>query len=233
MLPKSLAPLPETAVAVNRTVKMDDRLYGYLLNNSLREPELLQKLRRETAQYHMARMQISPEVGQFLGLLVKLQNPQKLLEIGVFTGYSCLSIGLAMGPEARLISLEKKQMWLDIACRYIAEAGLSEQISTVCGNALDSLVPLVASSAATFDFIFIDADKANLVEYYHLAKKLLKSGGCLAIDNTLWWGNVADEAFTDKDTCCVRQLNTLIHQDLEVDASLLPIGDGLTLVRKR
>ncbi|MCZ2722948.1 class I SAM-dependent methyltransferase [Marinomonas sp. 15G1-11] len=124
-------------------------------------------------------------------------------------------------------------MWLDIANRYIEEAGLNNQVQTICGKALESLVPLIEFEKGTFDFIFIDADKANLIEYYQQCKRLLKSGGCIAIDNTLWWGNVADESFNDKDTHIVRQLNTLIHQDQEVDVSLLSIGDGLTLIRKK
>ncbi|GAB3476096.1 O-methyltransferase [Marinomonas epiphytica] len=218
---------------VNRTVKVDDRLYDYLINTSVREPAILEALRRETAQYHMARMQLSPEVGQFLGLLVQIQNAKKILEVGVFTGYSTLSIALAMASDAKLIAIEKKQMWLDIATRYLNDAGVLERVTTYCEKALPRMQILLEQEANSFDFLFIDADKQNLIEYYLYGKQLLRAGGCMVIDNTLWWGNVADESFTDKDTRIVRELNQLVHQDQDVDLSLLPIGDGLTLIRKR
>lgn len=233
MLPNFPKPLPEHDNPTNRTVKVDDRLYQYLVDVSVRESDLLKALRRETAQYHMARMQLSPEVGQLLALLVKLQAPKKILEIGVFTGYSTLSMVTAMSKDASLVAIEKKQMWLDIATRYLEEAGVMDRVTTYCDKALPVMESFLESERETFDFIFIDADKRNLLAYYQLAKQLLRSGGCLLIDNTLWWGNVADEAFTDKDTNIVRELNKTIHEDMDVDVSMIPIGDGLTLVRKR
>lgn len=233
MLPNFPKPLPEHDNPTNRTVKVDDRLYQYLVDVSVRESDLLKALRRETAQYHMARMQLSPEVGQLLALLVKLQAPKKILEIGVFTGYSTLSMATAMSKDASLVAIEKKQMWLDIATRYLEEAGVMDCVTTYCDKALPVMESFLETERETFDFIFIDADKRNLLAYYQLAKQLLRSGGCLLIDNTLWWGNVADEAFTDKDTNIVRELNKTIHEDMDVDVSMIPIGDGLTLVRKR
>tara|TARA_R110001606_G_scaffold151046_2_gene291384 strand:- start:171 stop:875 length:705 start_codon:yes stop_codon:yes gene_type:complete len=232
MLPNFPKPLPEDDKPVNRTVNVDDRLYQYLVDVSVREDGLLRALRRETAQYHMARMQLSPEVGQLLALLVKLQAPKKLLEIGVFTGYSTLSMAMAMPKEARLVAIEKKQMWLDIATRYLDQAGVMDRVTTYCDKALPVMASLLEEQGETFDFVFIDADKQNLLVYYQLAKQLLRPGGCLLIDNTLWWGNVADEAFTDKDTRIVRELNKTIHADMDVELSLIPIGDGLTIVRK-
>lgn len=232
MLPNFPKPVSEENKPVNRTVKLDDRLYQYLLDVSVRESDLLNALRRETAQYHMARMQLSPEVGQLLSLLVKMQAPKKLLEIGVFTGYSTLSMAAAMPKDASLIAIEKKQMWLDIATRYLEQAGVMDRVTTYCDKALSVLASFLPAERESFDFIFIDADKRNLLAYYHLAKQLLRPGGCLLIDNTLWWGNVADSAFTDKDTQIVRELNKTIYADEEVELSLIPIGDGLTLVRK-
>lgn len=232
MLPNFPKPLPADDKPVNRTVNVDDRLYQYLVDVSVREDDLLRALRRETAQYHMARMQLSPEVGQLLALLVKLQAPKKLLEIGVFTGYSTLSMAMAMPKEARLVAIEKKQMWLDIATRYLEQAGVMDRVTTYCDKALPVMESFLEAERETFDFIFIDADKQNLLAYYQLAKQLLRPGGCLLIDNTLWWGNVADEAFTDKDTKIVRELNKTIYNDMDVELSLIPIGDGLTLVRK-
>lgn len=232
MLPNFPKPLSEDDKPVNRTVNVDDRLYQYLVDVSVREDDLLRALRRETAQYHMARMQLSPEVGQLLALLVKLQAPKKLLEIGVFTGYSTLSMAMAMPKEARLVAIEKKRMWLDIATRYLEQAGVMDRVTTYCDKALPVMESFLEAERGTFDFIFIDADKQNLLAYYQLAKQLLRPGGCLVIDNTLWWGNVADEAFNDKDTKIVRELNKTIHDDMDVELSLIPIGDGLTLVRK-
>ncbi len=225
--------LPKYDHPTNRTVKVDDRLYQYIVDVSVRESDLLKALRRETAQYHMARMQLSPEVGQLLALLVKLQAPKRILEIGVFTGYSTLSMAMAMSKEASLITIEKKQMWLDIAIRYLEKAGVMDRVTTHCDKALSKMRSFLETETETFDFIFIDADKRNLLVYYELSKQLLRPGGCLLIDNTLWWGNVVDEAFTDKDTNIIRKLNNIIYEDTDVDLSLIPIGDGLTLVRKR
>ena len=233
MLPNFPKPLPVDDKPVNRTVNVDDRLYQYLVDVSVRENDFLKALRRETAQYHMARMQLSPEVGQLLALLVKLQAPQKLLEIGVFTGYSTLSMAMAMPKNARLVAIEKKQMWLDIATRYLEQAGVMDRVTTYCDKALPVMQSFLAAERESFDFIFIDADKQNLLAYYQLGKQLLRPRGCLLIDNTLWWGNVADEAFTDKDPRIVRELNKTIHEDTDVELSLIPIGDGLTLVRKK
>lgn len=233
MLPNFPKPVSEDNFPVNRTVNVDDKLYSYVINHSVNEPTVLEALRRETAQYHMARMALSPEVGQFLGLLVALQQPKKLLEIGVFTGYSTLSMALKMSSDATLLAIDKKQMWLDIANRYLDQAKIQGSVETRCADAKETMEQLGKDEHSTFDFIFIDADKANLLHYYHLGKQLLRPGGCLVVDNTLWWGNVADEEFTDKDTRIVRELNDAIHQDPEVDSSLLTIGDGLTIVRKR
>ncbi|MEP0073343.1 MAG: class I SAM-dependent methyltransferase [Marinomonas sp.] len=233
MLPNFPKPVSEDNKPVNRTVKVDDNLYQYLIDVSVRESEILTALRRETAQYHMARMQLSPEVGQFLALLIKLQAPKKILEVGVFTGYSTLSMAMAMPEDACLIAIEKKQMWLDIATRYLEQAGALDQVTTYCDKALPVMKTLLVDQTESFDFIFIDADKQNLLEYYQLSKTLLRAGGCIVIDNTLWWGNVADEAFTDKDTRIVRELNKTIYEDDDVELSLLPIGDGLTIVRKK
>jgi len=217
---------------VNRTVAVDDDVYRYLIDHSVRELEILREIRAETSIYHMARMQISPETGQLLALLVKIHNPQRILEIGVFTGYSTLSIGLAMGESAHMVALEKKAMWLDIAKQYIDKAGLSGRLETRLGDALVSLTAL-KREGKVFDFVFIDADKANQLAYYQQAKQMLSPGGCIAIDNTLWWGNVAKPDFNDKNTLQVRELNDFIMKDNDVDVSLIPIGDGLSLIRKK
>lgn len=233
MLPNFPKQVSDDNPPVNRNVQVDDRLYDYLIQHSVNEPEVLQALRRETAQYHMARMALSPEVGQFLGLLIAMQKPKKVLEVGVFTGYSTLSMGLRLASDAKLVALDKKQMWLDIADKYIAQANLTDQIETRCCDAKATMEAMLQDQAGTLDFIFVDADKANLMAYYDMGKQLLRPDGCMVIDNTLWWGNVADPEFDDKDTRMVRALNDHVHQDSEVLSSLLPIGDGLTIVHKR
>ncbi|ADZ91177.1 O-methyltransferase [Marinomonas mediterranea] len=233
MLPNFPKPVSEENRPVNRTVKVDDTLYDYLIDHSVREPEVLDALRRETAQYHMARMALSPEVGQFLGMLVSLVNPKKVLEIGVFTGYSTISIARYLSKDATMLAVDKKQMWLDIANRYLEQAEIKADVKTVCANAVEVMQDLVKTESGTYDFLFIDADKANLMAYYTMGIQLLSSGGCLIIDNTLWWGNVANAEFDDKDTVAVRALNDYIHSDADVTLSQLPIGDGLTIVRKQ
>lgn len=229
MLPNFPKQVPVDNPPVNRTVQVTDEVYRYLLNVSVRESELLQALRRETAQYHMARMAVSPEVGQFLGLLVSLIKPQRLLEVGVFTGYSTVSIAQKMGANATLLAIDKKSMWLEIARKYLEQLPNHQNIETRCANAVDVLVELADTTPSSFDFIFVDADKQNLLRYYELATQLLRPGGLLVVDNTLWWGNVADEGFQDRDTRQVRELNQRLHGDPRFDISLLPIGDGLTL----
>lgn len=232
MLPNFPKPLPETDLPANRTVCVDDRLYEYLFRHSVRESDLLFSLRRETQQYHMARMQVSPEVGQLLAFLIQLSGAKRVLEVGVFTGYSTLSMAQALPADGYLLALEKKAMWLEIANRYLAQAQLSAKVETRLGDARTAMQELVSSGAEGFDFMFVDADKKNLIAYYELGKQLLCSGGCMAIDNTLWWGNVADPSFTDKDTCIVRELNDRVLADRDVSLSQIPIGDGLTLIRK-
>ena len=217
----------------NRTLQLTDALYQYMLSHSLREPAILRELREETANDSMSIMQIAPEQGQFLQLLVKMLGVTNMIEIGVYTGYSSLSCALALPDEGKIIACDINKGWTDIAQRYWHKAGVAERIQLELSPALQTLDKLISGGqSGQFDFVFIDADKENYLYYYEKSLELLRDGGVIAIDNVLWDGAVADPTISDKDTNAIRQLNEHIHQDKRVDMSLLPVADGLTLVRK-
>ncbi len=200
----------------------------------MREPDVLRELREETARLPRAGMQISPEQGQFMRLLVELLGARRCLEIGVFTGYSALCVALAMPPDGRLIACDVSEEWTAIARRYWARAGVSDRIDLQLRPALDTLDELIAAGrAGQFDFAFIDADKGNYAAYYERALTLLRPGGLVAIDNALWSGRVADPGENDADTAAIRALVGKMRDDARVTCSLVPIGDGLMLGRKR
>lgn len=213
---------------------MPDALYAYLQKVSLRESEMLQRLREETAREPMAMMQIAPEQGQFMQLLVKALGIRHAIEVGVFTGYSSLCVALAMPDDGRIIACDVNRKWTDIARRYWKEAGVEHKIDLRLAPATQTLDALIGDGlAGKFDFVFIDADKAGYMTYYERALVLLRPGGLIAVDNTLWNGSVADETNQTEDTRAIRKLNLHIHADQRVDMSMLPIGDGLTLALKR
>ncbi len=217
-----------------RTLNLDDRLYRYVLDVSLREHPVLARLRERTATDPMAEMQISPEQGQFMALVARLLNVRSYLEVGVFTGYSSLAVALAMPADSVHIALDVSEEWTDIARQYWEEAGLGQRIQLRLKPALETLDELLAQEmAGRFDLAFIDADKSNYLAYYERILELLRPGGLVMVDNTLWSGSVADPDKTSEDTVAIRQFNDFVHTDDRVDISLLPIGDGLTLARKR
>jgi caffeoyl-CoA O-methyltransferase len=218
----------------NRSISLTDSLYQYLLDVSLREPDLLRQLREETAAHPLARMQISPEQGQFMGLLARLLGARRCLEIGVFTGYSSLALALALPDDARILACDVKERWTAIARRYWAAAGVAHKIDLRLAPAHETLQQLLAAGeAGSYDLVFIDADKENYVGYYERALELLRTGGLVVVDNTLWSGRVADPENAEPDTVAMRHFNEHLHHDARVDLSLVPIGDGLTLARKR
>jgi len=217
----------------NRTLCITEQLYEYMMGVSLREPELLQRLRAETALDEMARMQIAPEQGQFMALLIHLLRAEKTIEIGVYTGYSALCTALALPDHGRLIACDISKEWTRVACRYWEEAGVSYKIDLRLAPAAETLAGLLAANeAGTFDFAFIDADKTGYDHYYEACLQLLRPGGLIAIDNVLWYGYVADRTIDDTDTEAIRAFNRKIHGDSRVEISLVPIADGLTLARK-
>lgn len=218
----------------NRSIGLDDRLYEYLLAHSLREDDVLRRLREQTLQHEWARMQISPEQGQFMALLVELMDARRIIEIGTFTGYSALCLARAMAPDGRLICCDVNEEWTAIGRPYWQEAGVAERIDLRIAPALETLDGLLEDGlGGRFDMAFIDADKANYGHYYERCLQLLRQGGLLMFDNTLWGGGVADPADQSVDTCAIRTLNDRLHADPAVTLSLLPLGDGLSLARKR
>lgn len=217
-----------------RTLPLDERLYDYLLSVSLREPEVLRRLREETARHPQAEMQIAPEQGQFMGLLARLIGARKCLEVGVFTGYSALAVALALPFDGRLVACDVSEEFTSIARRYWREAGVDHLIRLELAPATLTLDALLADGeGGTFDFAFIDADKPNYGIYVERALELLRPGGLIAVDNVLWSGKVADPSVHDAETDAIRALNLQLLGDERIDLSLLPVGDGLTLARKR
>ncbi len=213
-----------------RTLELNDHLYQYLLSVSLRESGLEKALREETDRLEMGRMQISADQAQFMALLVRLMGATRALEIGVFTGYSTLAVAEALPPHGRLIACDVSEEWTAIARRYWREAGVDHKIDLRLAPALETLEGLREQD---FDFAFIDADKVNQQAYYEHCLRLLRPGGLIAIDNVLWSGSVADPANQEEDTRAIRAFNEFVHQDARVEIAMVPIGDGLTLARKR
>jgi caffeoyl-CoA O-methyltransferase len=218
----------------SKTLGLSDELSAYLRQVSLRDSDLLARLREETRGMPMAGMQVSAEQGQFMQWLVRALDIRRAIEIGVYTGYSSLCVALAMPNNGRIIACDISKEWTSIARRYWQEAGVAHKIELRLAPAVETLdIMLANESNNSFDFAFIDADKTSYKEYYERALALIRSGGLIAIDNTLWNGAVIDESNQTDDTRAIREFNTLIHADERVDISLLPIGDGLTLALKR
>lgn len=216
-----------------KSLNLTPELYDYLQKVSLREPEILAKLRAETAANPRGRMQIAPEQGQFMGFLVRLMGAKKTLEIGVFTGYSSLVVALALPPEGRIVACDVDEEVTNIARRYWQKAGVSDRIDLHLAPALDTLDQLIANGEEnTFDFAFIDADKRNYINYYEKALTLVRPGGMIAIDNVLWSGQVADPQVNDPRTEALRAFNQSLQSDERIELTLVPIGDGLTLAWK-
>jgi predicted O-methyltransferase YrrM len=218
----------------NQTLNLSQQIVEYIQSVSVREAPVLQELRQETVTHPMGRMQIAPEQGQFMTLLLQLIGAKKVLEIGVFTGYSSLAMALVLPPDGKLIACDVSEEYTKIARKYWEKAGVSHKIELLLGPALESLDNLLNQGESdSFDFIFIDADKSNYDLYYEKSLQLVRPGGLITIDNVLWHGRVADPEIKDNRTKIIRALNEKIHQDQRVELSLVPIGDGLTLVRKK
>ena len=218
----------------NQTHGLTEALYTYLLEVSLREPDVMRRLREETAAHPRSAMQSAPEQGQFMALLVRLMGARKTLEVGVFTGYSALAVALALPPDGLMIACDVSEDYTAIARRYWHEAGIAGKIDLRLAPALETLEALLADNqAGTFDFAFIDADKVSYDAYYERALRLLRPGGLVAIDNVLWQGEVVDPTATNPTVEAIRALNRKLHHDDRIHLSLLPIADGLTLALKR
>jgi len=217
-----------------KSLGLTDKDYEYLLSVSLREPEILQRLREETSKQPSANMQIAADQGQFMAFLVKLLNAKKLLEIGVFTGYSSLCLAMAIPEDGTLIACDINPETTSIAKKYWQEAAIAYKIELRLSPALETMDALISNGENdTFDFIFIDADKINYRLYYEQGLKLIRSGGIIAIDNVLWGGKVSDPDINDEDTNAIRDLNKFLSKDDRIELTMLSIADGLTLAKKR
>ncbi|MBN8523506.1 MAG: class I SAM-dependent methyltransferase [Rickettsiales bacterium] len=215
-------------------LNIDDDLYKYALDVSLREDQILRELREETQKLENKIMQIPPEQGQFMALLIRLINAHKVLEIGTFTGYSTLALAMALPDNGNIITCDLNEEWTDIAKRYWERAGVSNKINLYLAPAIDSLTLIkTRTSNNKFDFIFIDADKKNYDLYYEITLDLLRPGGILLIDNTLWYGKVIDLTNNEEETISIRNLNSKLKNDNRIHLSLLSIYDGLTIIYKK
>jgi len=211
-----------------------DAIRGYVFEHSVRDTPLLAELRAVTAKEPMGRMQVSPDEGQLLALLVQATGAERCLEIGTFTGYSALCMALALPAEGRLTCVDRSEEWTSVARGFWERAGVAAKIDLALGPALPILDGMLEEGqASTYDFAFIDADKANHAHYYERCLRLVRSGGMIAIDNTLWSGAVADPADQESDTQAVRALNDFVHRDERVSMAMLTVADGLTLALKR
>jgi len=218
----------------SKTLFMPARVHAYLVASTVRETPVQRRLRTVTARLPGGGMQIAPEQGALMQLLVRLLGAKRCIEIGTFTGYSALCVALALPPGGRIVCCDRSEEWTSIARRYWKKAGIARKIDLRLGPALETLDALLgAGEAGRFDFAFIDADKTNYRNYYERCVKLVRRGGLIAVDNTLWYGRVADARVRDADTRAIRAFNRQLKRDRRVDAALVPIGDGLTLALKR
>uniref|UniRef100_A0A7S3QL53 Caffeoyl-CoA O-methyltransferase n=2 Tax=Dunaliella tertiolecta TaxID=3047 RepID=A0A7S3QL53_DUNTE len=214
-------------------MSMDGVLYDYLLKHT-REAELLAALRKETHDMHGRHMQITPEQGQLLALLVELMGAQKAIEVGVFTGYSALAVALALPEAGKLVALDRDARSMAVAKKYFKAAGVENKVVDIVGPAMDSLESLLeAEGPNTFDFAFLDADKRAYQQYFELLLQLIRPGGLIAVDNVLFYGKVADPTVEDKATAALRAFNDQVINDQRVSLSIIPVGDGMALCRKR
>jgi len=212
---------------------LPENVYQYLLANSIRENAVQLELREVTAKDPMARMQISPEQGQFMALLIQLMGAKHCIEVGVFTGYSSLCVAQALPPGGKVVAFDVSEQWTSVARRFWEKAGVANKVDLRIAPAVQTLDSLIAEGqAGKFDFAFIDADKENYLAYYDRCLKLIRPHGLIAIDNTLWSGRVADSADQSLDTVRIRELNAALLLDQRVSISMLPVGDGLTLALK-
>ena len=208
---------------------LPEKIARYINEHSVREPAILRELRAATASVPYSGMQIGADQGQFMALLVQAIAARNCLEIGTYTGYSALAVALALPEDGRIVCCDISEEWTAIARRFWEKAGVAHKISLKLGPALETLKEL----KGPYDFVFIDADKGNYANYYERCLELVRRGGIIAIDNTLWSGWVADARRDDDDTRALRAFNDKLHRDERVALSLLPLGDGVTLALKK
>lgn len=219
---------------MSTSIGLDDTLRAYLISDGMREHPVLTRLREETQRMQHASMQVAPEEGALLAMLVRLLDARRVLEIGTFTGYSSTAMALAMPPDGRITCCDVSREWTDVARRAWTDAGVADRVELRLGPGVETLSDLLAAGeAGSYDLAFIDADKANYDAYYEGALRLVRAGGLITIDNVLWSGRVADPSVNDEDTSAIRALNSKIAADPRVDVVMLPVADGLTVARIR
>ena len=218
----------------NTTIQLNEELYDYLLSVSLKEDEVLTSLRKTTSSMPGSRMQIAPDQGQFMAMLIKIMGAERLIEIGTYTGYSTLVCAMAMN-KGQIIALDRDPVSTSVAKEFWKIAGVDHLIDFRLGDALVSLDKIIndEDGLSSFDFIFIDADKRNYKNYYEIGLQLLRENGIIIFDNVLWGGAVADSKDQDKNTIALRELNEMLYKDNRIELSMIPVGDGLTIVRKK
>lgn len=217
-----------------KSLGLDESLYRYLLEHGVREPDIMRRLREETDKLEMARIRSSAEQVNALSLILKLMGARRAIEVGVFTGYATLAFAAALPAEGRVYALDVSKEWTDIGRSYWEEAGVADRIELILAPATETLESLIrGGNSESVDFAFIDADKENYDAYFEAALTLLRPGGLIAVDNVLWSGRVIDPEAQDADTRAIRALNEKLARDARIDLAMLPVGDGLTLARKR
>lgn len=218
----------------NKTIGLSDELADYVVEVGTREPDVLTRLREETAALPQHGMQIAPEQGAFLALLVELTGARRCLEIGTFTGYSSIAVAMALPEDGRIVCCDISEAWTSMARRYWDEAGVTGKIDLRIAPATETLDGLLADGAeSTYDFAFVDADKSGYDGYYERLLRLVRPGGLIAFDNTLWSGRVLDQDAGDEDTRALQALNRKLAGDDRISLCLLPVADGVTLARRR
>jgi predicted O-methyltransferase YrrM len=218
----------------NKSIGISDELAAYVLEHGVREPEVLARLREETAALPQHNMQIAPEQGAFLAMLVELMGARRCIEVGTFTGYSSTAVALALPPDGRLVCCDVSEEWTSVASKYWGEAGIADKVDLRIAPAAETLGRLLDDGAEeTFDLAFVDADKSGYDTYYELLLRLVRPGGVIAFDNTLWGGKVADPHADDADTRALRALNAKLAGDERITLCLVPFADGVTLARRR
>ena len=218
----------------NTTIQLNEELYDYLLSVSLKEDEVLTSLRMTTSSMPGSRMQIAPDQGQFMAMLIKIMGAERLIEIGTYTGYSTLVCAMAM-DKGQIIALDSDPVSTSVAKEFWKIAGVDHLIDFRLGDALVSLDKIIndEDGLSSFDFIFIDADKRNYKNYYEVGLQLLRENGIIIFDNVLWSGAVADSKDQNENTVALRELNDMLYKDNRIELSMIPVGDGLTIVRKK
>lgn len=215
------------------SISVDERLRNYMLDVSLREHPELRALRDETAKHEMARMQVSPEQGQLMQMLIRMLGAKTCIEVGTFTGYSALAVALALPDDGRLVACDISDEYTQIGVPFWERAGVSDKIDLRIAPASETLDKMIAAGeTGSYDFAFIDADKPGYPDYFERCLTLMRIGGVIAVDNIFMGGGVADPEADSDNVVAMRNFNALIKEDNRVEISLIPIGDGLTLARK-